>query len=420
MSFAVFGSPIAHSKSPELFHTLFENFPYIRISCDNPKQVKKLIFDLELEGANLTSPLKKTILPLLDEVDPLAKHLGSVNTIKRKGKKLFGYNTDTFGVANSLKKMNLDVKNRRCLVLGSGGAAAAVCSQLGSAKDVVVVSRTIENAQALAELFGFRTEHIGGVEKISASFDFIFYTLTKEAKNPIKIILPHQIFLDSNYSSTKNSFAQNWLIFQALAAYEIFFESKLPPKSEEKLLDASDDIFYKKPVRSISINGFMGVGKSTTCKLLAKELSLKHIDLDDCIERKKMLKIESIFRNYGEEHFRRIESETLLEVLLERHCFCLATGGGTLADSQNASLLKKQTFPIWLFSDIKTILSRVKNRKKRPLFSSDGRKLSSLYQKRQQSYLANCHLAIDVRQLNKFQLCKKVMSELCSIGFARE
>jgi len=108
---------------------------------------------LGFKGVNVTIPHKEAILPLLDEIDPLAKLIGAVNTVVVKEGKLVGYNTDASGFWRSLKEEGVDPQGKEALVLGAGGAARAVAFTLverGCSK-LYIANRTYNRAQELAE-----------------------------------------------------------------------------------------------------------------------------------------------------------------------------------------------------------------------------------------------------------------------------
>lgn len=104
-------------------------------------------------GVNVTIPYKESILPLLDEIDPLAELIGAVNTVVVKEGKLVGYNTDASGFWRSLKEEGVDPKGRQALILGAGGAARAVAFTLlkQGCSSLYLANRTYHRAQELAK-----------------------------------------------------------------------------------------------------------------------------------------------------------------------------------------------------------------------------------------------------------------------------
>lgn len=130
--FGIIGKPAQHSFSPEFFNKKFdrENIEATYHYYEIP-EVKdlQLLFNLNLQGLNVTSPFKRVVIPYLDGLDPSAEAAGAVNTIKISEKGKIGYNTDIHGFKESLKntpfKQGID-----CLILGTGGAASAVALAL--------------------------------------------------------------------------------------------------------------------------------------------------------------------------------------------------------------------------------------------------------------------------------------------------
>ena len=128
--FAVTGNPILFSKSPNLFNPFFEknniDAKYLRLSANTAEEVICLFKELGIDGMSITAPFKTEILPLLDEIDEISKQIGAVNTVIKKDDKLFGFNTDYYGITNTLNS----VENKKVVVLGAGGAAKAVIYSL--------------------------------------------------------------------------------------------------------------------------------------------------------------------------------------------------------------------------------------------------------------------------------------------------
>ncbi len=117
----------------------------------------------------------------------------------------------------------------------------------------------------------------------------------------------------------------------------------------------------------------MASGKSSIGKKLAKKCNLPFIDLDDYIAEKEKLSISAIFKTKGEIYFRKIEAESLHELLHKKKDFILAVGGGTPCYGNNMELINKNATSFYLKASIQTIynkLSKPKNKHKRPLISA--------------------------------------------------
>ncbi len=155
----VIGDPVTHSLSPLLHNTLCGELglPYIYL-CQSVTRATLGDFlrgakALGYAGFNATMPFKELLIPYLDGIDPAAEKLGAVNTVCIKEDKLYGYNTDMPGFVASLRHGGFEPRGRCALVLGAGGAAAAVAAGLGEAgAKVVVANRTVEKAQRVAAL----------------------------------------------------------------------------------------------------------------------------------------------------------------------------------------------------------------------------------------------------------------------------
>ena len=115
--------------------------------------------------------------------------------------------------------------------------------------------------------------------------------------------------------------------------------------------------------------GFMGSGKSKIGKLLSKKLNIKHIDLDDFIEKSENKSISEIFKNYGENQFRKIEEKYLREIIIDKN-IVISTGGGTPTINNLMDLMNELGETIYLkcYNDI--LFQRIQiDKEKRPIIS---------------------------------------------------
>ncbi|MCS4534358.1 shikimate dehydrogenase [Neisseria montereyensis] len=162
--YAVFGNPIAHSKSPQIHQqfALQENvaIQYDRILAepDTFAQVIRRFFDEGGQGANITVPFKTEAYQWVDELSPRAEIAGAVNTVIPLGSGRFrGDNTDGVGLVNDIvKACGVAVRSRRILILGAGGAVRGVVPELlaQNPAGITIANRTEAKALDLAERFG--------------------------------------------------------------------------------------------------------------------------------------------------------------------------------------------------------------------------------------------------------------------------
>lgn len=142
----------------------------------------------------------------------------------------------------------------------------------------------------------------------------------------------------------------------------------------------------------IYLVGFMGAGKSTVARALARRLDWRVEDLDDLIEARERLTVAEVFATHGEPFFRAAEREVLHRVLALRHAV-VATGGGTYADPENRASINEDGAAIWLDVPIETALARVPADGRRPL-AADRRHFEALYHARRLAYQL-AHLRLD-------------------------
>ena len=158
--------------------------------------------------------------------------------------------------------------------------------------------------------------------------------------------------------------------------------------------------------------GFMGSGKSTAGRKLARKLQLDFYDLDDLIEQKCGMSISDYFEKYGEENFRLLE-RNILHQTFEKNEVLISTGGGTPCFFDNINAIKRNGIPVYLEADIPLIVSRLKNEKaKRPLIKNKNKDelydtLSELLNKREK-YYRQAQIIVSAKNLNINKLAEKI------------
>ncbi len=154
----VIGHPIEHSMSPIMHNAALKelSLDYVYVAFNiPPNDLKKAVLGFKMfniKGINVTIPYKETIIPYLDEIDPLAEKIGAVNTIKNEGKYLIGKNTDASGAKRALLDAGCEITGKKALILGAGGAAKAVSFAISEDLDAVyIANRTEKRAIKLAK-----------------------------------------------------------------------------------------------------------------------------------------------------------------------------------------------------------------------------------------------------------------------------
>ncbi|MEI7256978.1 shikimate dehydrogenase [Dickeya dadantii] len=232
-SFAVFGHPIAHSKSPRI-HALFAeqmgiSLTYERILAplDGFEDSLKAFFQHGACGANVTAPFKERACAAMDELSERARSAGAVNTIQKKvDGSLYGDNTDGIGLLSDLQQHEFIQPHDRVLLVGAGGAARGVIQPLlAYGCELVITNRTFARADALAEHFS-RYGQVSALpmEKVgNHSFDLIINATSSGVAGdvpdlPASLISPDVCCYDMFYQSEPTPFLK-WCIRQGAQRY---------------------------------------------------------------------------------------------------------------------------------------------------------------------------------------------------------
>jgi len=257
--YLVIGNPIEHSLSPKLHnHWIKEN--NINASYEKKKlsesDIKRIIDEVKNEkihGLNVTVPFKKTVIPFLDQLTPLARDTQSVNTIYKKENKIIGDNTDVNGFEESLKYINYNVKSKKVFILGAGGVAPSIIlalKRLGASK-ISLSNRTKEKAQNLKIIYSnLEIIEWGEIPEFNMIINATSLGLNTqdEIKLNYKKIGSNKLFYDVIYNPEKTNFlikAQQFgnqiengkmmFIYQAQLSFKIWHN--ILPKIDKKLID---------------------------------------------------------------------------------------------------------------------------------------------------------------------------------------
>jgi len=257
--YLVIGNPIEHSLSPKLHnHWLKENninAIYDKKKIDE-KDIERIIGEIKNEkvhGINVTVPFKKSVIPFLDQLTPIAKKTQSVNTILKKNNKIIGDNTDVVGFEESLKHISYSVKNKEIFILGAGGVVSSIIlalKRLGASK-ITLSNRTKQKAENLKNFF-LDIEIVDWGK--TTNFDMIINATSLGLKQNDEIKLNYEkigknkLFYDIIYNPAQTNFLKNaklsgnktengkmMFIYQAQLAFKIWHN--IFPKIRKDLLN---------------------------------------------------------------------------------------------------------------------------------------------------------------------------------------
>ena len=362
MKTGLLGRKLSHSYSPQI-HALLADYSYELFERE-PEDVETFLHTGDFSALNVTIPYKKTVMPYC-RLTPTAEYMGSVNTILRQPDgTLLGHNTDYFGFSSMVLRSGLDVRGKKCLVLGSGGAsvtAVAVLKELGA--HVIVISRSGEN--------NYQNLHLHRDASVICN-------CTPVGMYPNNGISPVDLcdfpnlegVLDMIYNPARTQLLQDaksraivaenglWmLVAQAKEASEWFLGHPLPDSRIREVHSA-----MVRSMENIVLIGMPGCGKSTVGKLLAEIMQRQFVDADAEIEKEAGMSIPEIFAQEGEEGFRRRETNVLAR-LGKASCLVIATGGGCVTREENYPSLHQNGRIFWLKRELS-------------LLSKEGRPLS--------------------------------------------
>lgn len=346
------GEKLGHSYSPQI-HSMLADYEY-KLFEKSPEELEDFLKSGEFDGLNVTIPYKKSVMPYCAELSPTAAQIGSVNTIVRRSDgSLYGDNTDAFGFENLIVHNGIEVKGKKALVLGTGGAsvtAQAVLKNLG-ASEVVVISRKGEDnyeniaKHADAEIIANTTPvgmypnngkaavDLTQFPKLSGVLDVVY--------NPARTAL----LLQAEKLCIPCAGGLYMLVSQAKRSCELFTGKSIPDSEIDRI-----ERVLSHQMQNIVIIGMPGSGKTAVSTMLAERLGRKIFDTDTIVSEKAGLTIPEIFAAQGEAGFRKLETEATAEAgKLSGNI--ISTGGGVVTVADNYELLHQNGVIVWIERD---------------------------------------------------------------------
>lgn len=164
---------------------------------------------------------------------------------------------------------------------------------------------------------------------------------------------------------------------------------------------------------NIVLIGFMGSGKSTVSAYLKKVFGMDVVEMDQVIEEEQGMRISEIFEKYGEEYFRNLETQLLID-MQSKHNVIISCGGGVAMRERNVVEMKKNGKVVLLQADPETILNRVKDSEERPLLNGNKNVefIASLMEERRQKYEAAADITVRTDGKSVSEICGEIMEKL--------
>ena len=384
MKYGLIGKKLGHSFSKPI-HEKIGGYEY-ELKEIAPEDLGAFMERKNFLGINVTIPYKSDVIPYLDYIDAAAKKIGAVNTVVNREGKLYGYNTDFGGMRALILKQGFDYKDAKVLVLGTGGTAKtalAVAESLG-AGEIISVSRSgsvnYENVYALhcdADYI-INTTPVGMYpDNFSSPLDISLFKRLKGVTDAVYNPLKTRLCIDAQSKGVPCECGLYMLVSQGVLACEYFMGQCI--EKEKK----ADEIFslLKKEKQNIVFIGMPGSGKTTIGKALCEKTGREFIDTDEMIVD-KYGEISTIFEKNGEQYFRDLEQEAVMEAS-KKSGVIISTGGGAVLREENVKALKQNGVLFFLNRPLCDIVPT----DSRPL-SSDFEALKKRFEERYDLYLS--------------------------------
>lgn len=341
------GRTLGHSYSPAI-HALLGDYRYDLIERE-PEELESFVKTGPWDGLNVTIPYKKAVVPFCDALSPLARTLGSVNTLVKRDGQIFGDNTDAYGFETMVRHLGVDCRGKQALVLGSGGASVtiqAMLRQMGAS--VTVISRSgPDNYENLSR-------HSGAAILVNAT-PVGMYPDAGQSLVDLDVLPALEAVMDIVYNPARTRLILDaqargipcesgllMLVAQAVRASERFTGQAIPAETMQRVCRT-----VGRDMENIILIGMPGAGKTTVGRLLAQKLRREFVDCDDELVKRAGMPIPDYFAKFGEAAFRAMETALLQELGQKSH-LVLATGGGCVTRPENRDLLRQNGTVVWL------------------------------------------------------------------------
>ena len=394
MEYGCIGERLGHSFSKEI-HNALTSYEYSLKELKR-QELPEFFKNKDFKAINVTIPYKQNVIEYLDWISDEAKSINAVNTIVNRNGKLYGYNTDFYGLKALIERENVSLKGKKVAILGSGGTsntAFAVANHL-KALSVLKVSRNKKDGyityEELYDIYsdceiiinttpcgmfpktGVSAVDLEKLSKVEAVFDAVY--------NP----LSSKLILDAKAKNITAVGGLYMLVSQAAYAVEKFIEAPVDNHKVEEIFQG----LYKQKM-NIALIGMPASGKTSVGKLLSEKLNKTFVDCDDEIVKNENKDITEIFKEFGEAYFRNVEKSVVKAVSM-LNAQVISTGGGAVLNPENIENLKANSRIYFLDRPLDMLITT----SDRPL-SSNRADLEKRYNERYKLYKSVADVIVD-------------------------
>jgi 3-dehydroquinate dehydratase/shikimate dehydrogenase len=212
--YGVIGNPVSHSMSPVIHNSSFMekglNSVYVPMKVLDIETFIKDFRKMDFHGFSVTIPHKESILPLLDDIDPVAGKIGAINTVVNQDGKLTGHNTDCMaavkGLEGGLEGEKRTLKDKKVAIIGAGGAARAIAFGLKEKGcDITIYNRTLERAKRLSNDVGCKFSRFEEISELNTdilinSTSIGMFPNIEESPVPKDVLKDDMVVFDAVYN----------------------------------------------------------------------------------------------------------------------------------------------------------------------------------------------------------------------------
>ena len=389
--YGVLGRSLGHSYTPVIYREL-AGLDY-RTFEREPEEVASFLAGDSWEGINVTIPYKRDVMPYLDDVSPIARRLGNVNTITRlPDGRLRGDNTDYYGFRVLIQSMEIDLAGKTALVFGGDGGAGSTCC--------TVLSNLGMEVHPVARAGAVTYDDLGrwGHAAVAVNCTPVgMYPACPASVCSLDALSGLEGLIDIVYNPARTDLMMQaerrgipcaggllMLVAQAARAVELYTGEVI---SHERMLEVTRHLASAE--ENIVLIGMPGSGKTQVARSISELTGRPHIDTDHVIAERHAMTCEDFINKHGEAAFREEETRVLQETA-SKSGTVISCGGGVVERTANYELLHQNSRIVML---------------DRPLaeLSVDGRPLSKregveqLAARRMHAYRTWADIVVDVQ-----------------------